>query len=221
MNKLLLSLLFLFCFIVKTFASPENLWRFKVQIETKDNKTLNGYIYPSIIFGSKNYNPDQEEFIQYAKRAFANNTITIYSEIKVVKVKEVLDIDFSSDQLASKLSIDKIKSISILETLEYLVAYRLHIIENTQFERLQTTPLEIQEIYNPNFVEHCSIMLLSNTNIGSLKAHKDQIALDLAAILEATPEEPDQNARINNYLTKKKKELNKERILLFTYCEIL
>ena len=221
MNKFLLFLVIFFCFTVKTFASPENLWRFKVQIETKDNKTLNGYIYPSIIFGSKNYNPDQEEFIQYAKRAFASNTITIYSEIKVVKVKEVLDIDFSSDQLASKISINKIRSISILETLEYFTAYRLHIIENTQFERLQTTPLEIQEIYNPNFVEHCSIMLLSNTNIGSLKVHKDQIALDLAAILEATPEGPDQSARINNYLTKKKKELNKEYILLFIYCEIL
>ncbi|MFD2914619.1 hypothetical protein [Psychroserpens luteus] len=212
--------LIIICFIFFTsqvFSAPGTLSRYEVKVELSNNFIYEGFIYPSVIMGTRKYDPEKEKFLDYFKETTANDSISIYSEIKHINK---YNVDLACTKFKNTIKISDIKSIDLIEEYEYY-SDLIHEIDTSLYLQLNPFNIISEEIYNNEYAEHCALILIAKASTTGLEKRKNDIEQRLKEVLSIKVDGPDLSHEINKYLTGLTKKLKRENIIVFTKCGVL
>ncbi|BDX37800.1 hypothetical protein CYCD_11550 [Tenuifilaceae bacterium CYCD] len=194
------------------FADGAKCFRYKLKLSLKSEKEIIGYSY----FCTRNqvYNKN-ESFYEYVKKEF-RFPILVYEKIKTIEISTNYNLDFSIKDSHKTIELRDIKSIELIEQLEYPSGERNIKVSENQFNLIQSEIKIKGVVYNEKLAENCSFFLLSWLSIEDFESIKKEISEKIEELCEA-----EMRNKTYEYINNKKIELADKGILLFQACDEL
>lgn len=203
------------------FADADDACRYKVKLEL-ENEIHEGYLY--IWTYAERFNPNKVQFSDYIKKVIVQDSITLYTEIKTISIGSAsypMEIDLTSQPFIKKIDKNSLGNIQLLEELEYYPGDRVHKITNEEYLSLKTNDVNVLSVYNEQYIENCTLLLISESNNTSLAQERDDIEIGLGAALKIKVDGPDESIETNKFISESRLELIKKKIILLIHCDAL
>jgi len=208
-----LTFLLLFVLLNHTlFADGAKCFRYKLKLSLKNEKEIIGYTY--FCTGNQVYNRNVS-FYEYVEKEF-RFPILVYEKIKTIEIRPNYNLDFSIKDNYKSVELRDIKSIQLIEQLEYPSGERNIKISETQFNLIRSEIKINNVMYNEKLAENCGLIFLSWIPVEDFESINKEISEKI--------EELCQMEKFNetyDYINNKKIELANKGILLFQVCDEL
>ena len=201
----------LFFISLNSFADAGNAYRFNLELISKKGDTLYGYFYHYTYDKYDKYNDDG--FKKFIKK----DSISIYSFITTMSI-ETQTIDFTTKKFKKEVSINDFERIRVTEYLNFIIGEKLIELNQVEFDLIQTYPPKYELIYNEKVAENCNYILMSWKHKLDLSEYKKEISKNINALSISLTKNYD---TLNDYISFKKIELLKNKVLLINHCRAL
>jgi hypothetical protein len=195
------------------YADVGNAYRYKATIALNDGIEITGYFYFTTY--EKKFNPTETDFTTYIF-SYYHFPISLYKDIKTIKVNKNLTVDFAIAGSETQINIVDITNIKLLEEIETEVGSRLREVSKEEFEFLNQDFISSETIHDEFYSENCNLYLLSWANAQDLIKIKSEISEGIDKLSQENNIQ-----EISIFIDQKKNELSKVKIILFNYCSAL
>ena len=207
MKKIVLILfLFVSCY---SFADAGYAYRFHLNLVSEKGDTLNGYYY----LYTENEFRRNNDFKEY----LGKDIITLYSSISTISIGN-LALDFTKTEFKKTINLSDYWKVSINDYLDFGVTDRIFELTDAEYDLIKINQPNSVGIYNENYAENCSTILMTWNKDTELLNHRNDISEKIKSFEDDFTKHNDE---LSNYFKEKKESLLNKGILLIFHCDAL
>jgi hypothetical protein len=196
---------------IRLQADVGDAYRYKATLKLTNNKEITGYFYFATY--EKGFDKAKGDFKNYIF-SYYHFPIILYKTIKTIKIDSSLTVDFALEGSSISINKNDIVSIKLINQISFPVGSRLKEVNQNEFSIINQKFIDFKSIYNETFHESCSFLLLNWSDKNNLEELKKEISDNIEKLIIKNNEQS-----ILEYISNKRAELIKKKIIIFEYCE--